>query len=78
MFLAAGLLGACSQESYDSTRTVGDLVDAGLTRGQATCVVREMNEQITVERLGAREEPGTDEREMFAAIFDACVASPEG
>lgn len=74
---AAALLGACAQQSYDSRRTVSDLVDAGLTRAQATCVVRGMNERISVERLGAREEPGDDERARFAAILDGCV-SPEG
>jgi hypothetical protein len=78
LVVAAALLGACAQESYDARRTVGDLVDAGLTREEATCVVREMNERISIERLGAREEPGDDEREKFGAILDDCLSAAGG
>jgi len=75
---AALLLGACAQENYESESTRDDLVQEGLSRGQANCVVREMNQRISIERLGAREGPGADERDEFSVIFEECTASPDG
>jgi len=72
----AGLAG-CGQTDYDGGKLRDDLVEAGLSRDEATCVVRAMEDTFTVQRLGAREEPRGYERDDFAGILDDCTGGTD-
>jgi len=69
----SGLAGGCAQTDYDASELRAGLSAAGLTRDQATCIVRAMQREFGIERLGARDEPGADERAGFAQIYDRCT-----
>jgi hypothetical protein len=63
---------ACANPGYDTSTTRDDLVQAGLSDTQATCVTRAMERQFRARRLDAHATPTRAERTKMAAIFDAC------
>ena len=77
VFVAAALLvgvagTACANPGYDGSSTRRELVDAGLTPTQATCVVGAMERRFGAQRLDAHDVLKASERERFAAILEAC------
>jgi hypothetical protein len=67
---------ACNNPTYSRNTVERDLRDeSGLTPAQAECVAMRLEETIGVERLGARDEPTTREREkLHAALVFAALA----
>ena len=72
---AAGLvvLAACANPSYDESSTRDELVDAGFTEEQATCVTDGMARRFAERRLDSRETASTREKEAFDEIVAECI-----
>ncbi len=70
---------ACSNPTYSRNSVERDLRDqSGLSADQARCVTRRLEDTIGVERLGARDDPTTREREKLRAalVFAALACGP--
>ena len=64
---------ACANPDYDPDATERDLVEAGLTDRQASCVVRGMNEEFGERRLQAHDLARESEHDRFLAdVLDGC------
>jgi hypothetical protein len=70
--LLAVLAAACANPGYDSSTSHDDLVKAGLTDAQATCVTRAMDRQFRARRLDAHSTPTETEHSKMAAILEQC------
>jgi hypothetical protein len=74
--IAAGFVGAlgtaCANPGYDPAATRRELVDAGLTKAQAACVVRAMDRRFGEQRLNAHDIVKESERDRFGEILDTC------
>jgi hypothetical protein len=70
---------ACNNPTY-SRDTIERALrnDSGLSAAQAECVARRLEDTIGVERLGARDEPTTREKEKLhaALVFAALACGP--
>jgi len=66
---------ACANPTYDPGSTRRELMDAGLTRDQATCVVRAMDDRFGDRKLRAHQPVKPSERKRFAEILAGCDVS---
>ena len=68
------LLTGCAAGGYDTGATRRHLVDAGVSPEAADCVVLHMGPRFGDDRLGARIEPDSDEREEMRELLQTCNA----
>lgn len=72
--LALGLVvGACGGDSYDRGDAIDELVDGGLTREQAECVVDRAEDTFGIEKLSSDDEPTDEEQRQIGEIVTQCL-----
>lgn len=67
-------LAGCSNDPYDAPGLREGLVGAGFSQREAACVVDEMEDRFSVDRLSARVPATERQRAAFAAIVEECTA----
>ena len=68
---------ACANPTYDSGDTHRQLVGAGLTEKQASCVVEGMNRSFGDRTLNAHATVRRTQRKTFAKILKDCGVTPK-
>jgi hypothetical protein len=68
---------ACANPTYDSGSTHRQLVAAGLTDKQASCVVEGMNRRFPNRTLNAHATVTRSQRKAFAKILTGCGVTPK-
>jgi len=68
---------ACANPTYDSGDTHRQLVAAGLTEKQASCVVEGMNRRFGDRTLSAHATVRRSQRKAFAEILTGCGVTPK-
>ena len=74
---AAALLASCASPGYNARKLEKQLVDAGLSTTQATCVTNALENTYDQGQLGSRSEPTLRELQKTRTLLFACDVDPD-
>ncbi|HVJ96095.1 MAG TPA: hypothetical protein VNC41_04620, partial [Acidimicrobiia bacterium] len=74
---AAALLASCASPGYNARKLEKQLVDAGLSTTQATCVTNALENTYDQGQLGSRSEPTLRELQKTRTLLLACDVDPD-
>lgn len=72
----AALLASCASPGYSPTKLERQLVDAGLSSTQATCVTNALEDTYDRGQLGSRSEPTVRELQKTRTLLIGCDVDP--
>jgi len=76
--VGAAALASCASPGYNASKLERQLVDAGLSSTQATCVTNALEDTYDRGQLGSRSEPTLRELQKTRTLLLACDVEPAG